>query len=79
MARRRSQQDMIGWILFAFMAFVSGVLLWAIVGGVAVAAVFYFVSRERRWAFDAGFITIVLITAFGVASMLSPGWYQGLL
>ena len=79
MARRRSQQDMIGWMLFAFIAFVSGVLLWAIVGGVAVAAVFYFVSRERRLALDTGFIAIVLITAFGVASMLSPGWYQSLL
>ena len=79
MSSRRSQEDMIGWMVFALMAFVSGILLWAITGGVAVTGVVYWVSREWRSAFRAGVIATAVISALGIGSMVNPGWYQSLL
>ena len=81
MTRRRSEDGtfLVLMVAFAFMAFASGVLLWAIAGGVVVTGVVYGLTRERKTARDAGVLATAVISAFGVASMLSPGWYQSLL
>ena len=83
MARRRSNEEIIGvlglGLVFAFMAFASGVLWWAIAGGVVVAGVVYSLTREWKTARETGVLATAVISAFGVASMLSPGWYKTLL
>lgn len=85
MARRRSEDDMIlglGLVLtvgLGLLGFQSGVLPWAIGGGVAVAGVVLWYTHEWGTAGIAGGIAAAVILLLGGMSVLSPGWYQGVL
>ena len=85
MARRHSDDDMI-WglglvctVVLGLLGLQSGVLPWAIAGGVAVAGIILWYTREWGPTFIAGGLAAAVILLLGGMSVLSPGWYQGLL
>ena len=57
----------------------SGVLPWAITGGVVSSGATFAVSRQWKGALAAGIAVAVIISLFGVMAMLSPGWYRDVL
>lgn len=65
-------------VVLVSLVVLSGALPWAILGGAAAAAVVFWLTRAWDYAFSAGFATALLILVLGIASWLSPGWYQGL-
>ena len=67
-----------GLVLF-LLAVQSGVLLWAILAGIVIGSTVFFVSRDWKAASTTGVFVTVVISAFGIVSMLSPGWYKTLL
>ena len=85
MARRHSDEEML-WVVglgfamvLGLLAVVSGVLPWAIAGGVVVAGVVYWFTHEWGTAGITGGFTTAVILLLGGMSVLSPGWYQSLL
>lgn len=85
MARRRSDEEafwLFGLALVVFLgllAVVNGVLPWAIAGGVVVAGVVLWYTREWRTAGIAGGLAAAVILLLGGMSVMFPGWYQGVL
>ena len=85
MARKNSDEEVfwgLGLVLtvgLGILGFQSGVLPWAIAGGVAVAGVVLWYTREFRTAGGAGIFTTAVLLLLGGMSVLSPGWYQSLL
>ena len=85
MARKYSDEEVLWGLGLVFtlglgiLGFQSGVLPWAIAGGVAVAGVVLWYTREFRTAGGAGIFTTAAILLFGGMSVLSPGWYQSLI
>ncbi len=65
-------------VILVLLAVTSGVLPWAILGGVVVAGVAYWQTYEWETAGIAGAIAAGAILLIGGMSVLSPGWYQGL-
>ena len=68
----------IGTVIVVALAAASGVLPWAILAGGVTSLSVGMVLREWIAAVIAGAFMTVVVSAFGIASMLSPGWYQGL-
>ena len=85
MARMHSDEEVLWGLGLAFtvglgiLGFQSGVLPWAIAGGVAVAGIVLWYTREYRTAGGAGIFTTVVTLLLGGMSVMFPGWYQNLL
>ena len=69
---------LIGMVILVALAAASGILPWALFAGLGTSASVGIVSRKLMAAMVAGSIVTAIVSAFGIASMLSPGWYQGL-
>ena len=65
----------VGLILF-ILVLASGVLVWAIPGGLVVSAVFWLVTRDIKLSLTVGTIVTVVIAAVGIATLISPDWYK---
>ena len=68
----------IGIVIVVALAAASGVLPWAILAGGVTSLSIGMVLREWIAAVIAGASMTAAVSAFGIASMLSPGWYEGL-
>ena len=83
MSSRVSDQNVywyvFGGLLWLVLAATSGSLPWAIVGGLGASGLTLAVSRQWTSALAVGVVVTLTITAFGIAAMLSPGWYKGVL
>lgn len=77
MSSKTVGQGMFG-VGFVVLAFASGVLPWAIAIGAAAGAVSFLIRRTWQIALFWGGSTAVMVSALGIATMLSPGWYEGL-
>ena len=64
----------VGLILF-IVAVVSGILIWAIPGGLLGSGITWWLTNDFKSSVVAGIIVAVVITAFGIANFISPGWY----
>ena len=54
----------------------SGVLPWAIVGGIATASLALWISRQLGVALSAGAAVAAVTVVLGALSTVSPGWYR---
>lgn len=81
MSARRAEENAVwaGLLFIVVLGLAIGVLPWAILGGLAVAAVVYWLTREWGSALNGGYLTAAVILILGLMSRFSPGWYQGLL
>ena len=83
MTSRASVQNVYGYVfvglLWLVLAAASGSLPWAIIGGLGTSGLTLAVSRQWTIALAVGAFVTIIISAFGIAAMLSPGWYRGLL
>lgn len=61
------------------LAIESGSLLWAIISGVGAYGLTLAVSRQRKKALVVGVVVATFITVFGIATMMSPGWYRDII
>ena len=68
----------VGLILLV-LAIESGSLLWATISGVGAFGLTFAVSRQWTRALAVGAVVATIISVFGIAAMLSPGWYRGML
>ena len=69
---------LIGMVILVALVAASGVLPWAILAGSGTSLSVGIISRKLIAAVIAGGIVTAVVSAFGIASMLSPSWYQGL-
>ncbi len=83
MRSRASVQNIYGYVfvglLLLVLAVASGSLPWAIFGGLGAFGVTMVASRQWTNALLVGAGVAIVISAFGIAAMLSPGWYKGVL
>ena len=83
MSSRASVQNVYGYLfvglLWLVLAAASGSLPWAIIGGLGASGLTLAVSRQWTNALAVGAVVTIIISAFGIAAMFSPGWYRGLL
>ena len=83
MNSRHSVQSIYGYVfiglLWLVLAASSGSLLWAIFGGLGASGVTMVTSRQWTNALAAGAVVAIVISVFGIAAMLSPGWYKNVL
>ena len=83
MSSRASVQNIYGYVfvglLWLVLAAASGSLPWAITGGLGASGLTLAVSRQWTNALAVGAVVTIVISAFGIAAMFSPGWYRGLL
>ena len=83
MSSRASVQNIYGYafvgLLWLVLAAASGSLPWAILGGLGASGVTMVASRQWTNALAVGAVATIVISAFGIAAKLSPGWYRGLL
>ena len=83
MSSRASDQTIYGYVfvglLWLALAVASGSLPWAVFGGLGASGVTMVASRQWTNALAVGVFVAIVISAFGIAAMLSPGWYKGLL
>ena len=63
------------WMVFTI---ASGSLPWAITGGLATSGVALVISRQWKFALEAGVVVTGIISLLGIMAMFSPGWYKGL-
>ena len=66
-------------IVLLVLAAKSGVLFWAILAGITIGLVALFVLRDWKASSTVGAFVAVVISAFGIAAMVVPGWYKELL
>ena len=64
----------VGLILF-LIALVSGILIWAVPGGVISSGITWWMTKDFKSSIVAGIIVAAVITGFGIANFISPGWY----
>ena len=83
MTSRASVQNVYGYVfvglLWLVLAAASGSLPWAIIGGLGASGLTLAVCRQWTIALAVGAFVTIIISAFGIAAMFSPGWYRGLL
>ena len=83
MSSRASGQNIYGYVfaglLWLVLAVASGSLPWAIIGGLGASGLALAGSRPWTNALAVGAVVAIIISAFGIAAMFSPGWYKGLL
>lgn len=83
MSSRSSVQEVCGYVFAGLLWFAltaaSGSLPWAIAGGLGASGLALAISRQGMNSLAVGAVVAILISAFGVLSMISPGWYRGLL
>ena len=83
MSSRTSVQNIYGYtfvgLLWFVLAAASGSLPWAIFGGLGASGVTMVASRQWTNALAVGAVVTIVISAFGIAAMFSPGWYKGVL
>ena len=83
MSSRVSDQNVywyvFGGLLWLVLAASSGSLPWAIIGGLGASGVTMAASRQWANALAVGAVVAIVISAFGIAAMFSPGWYKGVL
>ena len=83
MNSRASDQDIYGYVfvglLWLVLAAASGSLPWAVFGGLGASGVTMVASRQWTNALAVGAFVAIVISAFGIAAMFSPGWYKGVL
>ena len=83
MSSRASVHDVYWYVfwglLWLVLAIESGSLAWAIIVGMSASGLTFAVSRQWTNALSAGAVVATIISVFGIAAMLSPGWYRGLL
>ena len=83
MSSRASDQNIYGYVfvglLWLVLAAASGSLPWAIFGGLSASGVTMVASRQWTNALTVGAVVAIVISAFGIAAMLSPGWYKDVL
>lgn len=83
----RGPESPLIWVVIAVVAIVaamwfislvvqSGVLPWAIAGGIATASLALWISRQWSVALSAGATVAVVAVVLGVVSTVSPGWYR---
>ena len=66
-------------ILLAILASESGVLPYAFAALVLVGGVALWLTSDWQTALHTGGAATLVVTAFGIASFLSPGWYQSII
>ena len=80
MSTRASDQNVywyvFGGLLWLVLAVASGSLPWAIIGGLGASGLTIVVSRQWTNGLAFGAVVATIISAFGIAAMLSPGWYK---
>ena len=83
MSSRASVQNIYGYVfvglLWLVLAAASGSLPWAVFGGLGASGVTMAASRQWTNALAVGAVVAIVISAFGIAAMFSPGWYKGVL
>ena len=83
MSSRATVQNIYGYVFVGLfwlvLATASGSLPWAITGGIGASGLTLAVSRQWTNALAVGAVVTIVISAFGIAAMFSPGWYRGLL
>ena len=83
MSSRASVQNIYGYVflglLWLVLAVASGSLPWAVFGGLGASGVTMVASRQWTNALAVGAVVAFVISAFGIAAMISPGWYKGVL
>lgn len=79
MDNRQSRGTLFVVILYLVLVWESGALSWVVAGGALVGVVSYWMLRDGRSALVYGGIATLVISAFGVAALLSPGWYESVL
>ena len=66
-------------VAVAILGIQYGALPWAIGGGVTTSVLVLFLSRQLKPALSVGGFVAMFILATGAASVIMPGWHQGLL
>ena len=83
MSSRASDQNVYGYVfaglLWLVLAVASGSLPWVITGGLGASGLTLAVSRQWMNALAVGAVVAIIISAFGIAAMFSPGWYKEVL
>ena len=83
MSARAPVHDIFGYLFvgLVWVAFTieSGSLSWVITGGLATSGVAFAISRQWKFALDAGVVVAGIISLLGIMAMFSPVWYKGLL
>ena len=66
-------------VVFVFLAFQSGILLWA--GGAGVVTLVGVLVSSGRWqpALATACGVTFIVSLLGIMAMISPGWYLSLL
>lgn len=62
-------------VFFFLIAVVSGILIWAVPSGLLVSGMTWFLTKDIRSSVVAGIIVATVVTGFGIANFISPGWY----
>ena len=62
-------------LVLLMVALVSGILVWAIPGGFLSSGITLWLTKDVRSSAAVGIIVAAVITAFGIANFISPGWY----
>ena len=75
---RQTFAGVVGMVMLIALAAASGVLPWALFVGLGASLAVGVISRKLIASLIAGAIVTAVVSAFGIASMLSPGWYEGL-
>ena len=74
-----SERDVAAGAVWVSLTVVSGALLWVIIGGLSASVVAFAITRQWNSGLYAGVVVSGIISFFGIVSMFSPGWYEGLL
>ena len=69
----------IGLVIVMFAAAISGVLPLAILIGIVAGVLTLALTREYQAAAVIGSVVFFTVSAIGIATMISPEWYRGLL
>ena len=76
---RNVSENVIGALLWLVLIVVSGSLWWVIIGSLGASGLTLAVHRRWAVALEVGVVVGVIISILGIASMISPGWYEGVL
>ena len=76
---RNAYRNGIAALVWLILTVASGSLLWVIIGGFGASGITLAVHRRWVVALEVGVAAGLIISILGIASMISPGWYEGVL